>query len=50
MNRSVFSVARTWAVLGAVLLALTVSGCGTMVHPMSADASAGVIPPGRGAL
>ena len=49
MNRSVLFASRTLAALGAVLLSLAMSGCGTMLHPMSADASAGLIPSGRGA-
>jgi len=49
MNRSVLFTTRTLALIGAVLLTLAMSGCGTMVHPMSADASAGLIPSGRGA-
>jgi hypothetical protein len=49
MNRSVFFTSRTLARLGAVLITLAMSGCGTMTHPMSADASAGLIPSDRGA-
>lgn len=49
MNRFVLLATRTLAVLGAVLLALAMSGCGTMQHPMTADAAAGLIPSSRGA-
>jgi hypothetical protein len=38
------------AVFGAVLITIAISGCGTMTHPMSDDAQAALIPPGRGAL
>lgn len=41
---------RTLAVLGAVLLALATSACGTMQHPMSDDAQARIVPSGRAAL
>jgi hypothetical protein len=50
MKRSVALTTRLFAVLGAILLTLAMSGCGTMTHPMSDDASAGLIPSGRGAL
>jgi hypothetical protein len=49
MKRSVLFAHRLFAVLGAVLLTLAITGCGTMVHPMSDDAQAGLIPSGRGA-
>jgi hypothetical protein len=50
MFRSVFFNTRTLAVLGAALITLAMSGCGTMTHPMSDDAQVGLIPSGRGAL
>ncbi len=50
MNRSDFFTTRTLALIGAVLLTLAMSGCGTMKHPMSNDAQAGLIPSDRGAL
>ena len=49
MNRSDFFTTRTLALIGAVLLTLAMSGCGTMLHPMSADAQANIVPSGRGA-
>jgi hypothetical protein len=50
MKRFAFFTTRSIALVGAVLLTLAMSGCGTMTHPMSADATAGLIPSSRGAL
>jgi hypothetical protein len=49
MNRFAFFLTQSIALVGAVLLTLAMSGCGTMTHPLSADASAGLIPSDRGA-
>jgi hypothetical protein len=49
MKRSAFFITQSVALVGAVLLTLNLAGCGTMTHPMSADASAGLIPSSRGA-
>lgn len=53
MNRFAFFLTQSIALVGALLLTLAISGCGTMTHPMthpmSADASAGLIPSNRGA-
>jgi hypothetical protein len=49
MNRFAFFLTQSIALVGAVLLTLAMSGCGTMTQPMSADASAGLIPSSRGA-
>jgi predicted small secreted protein len=49
MKRSAFLIAQSIALVGAVLLAFNLAGCGTMAQPMSVDASAGLIPSGRGA-
>jgi hypothetical protein len=49
MKRFAFFITQSIALASAVLLTLAMSGCGTVVHPMSADASAGLIPSGRGA-
>jgi hypothetical protein len=35
--------------IGAALLTLAMSGCGTMMHPMPDDAQAALIPSGWGA-
>ncbi len=49
MKRFALFLTPSIALVGAVLLTLATSGCGTMVHPMSADVSAGLIPSDRGA-
>jgi hypothetical protein len=50
MKRSAFFITQSIALIGAVLLTLTLAGCGTLQHPLSNDAQAGVIPSDRGAL
>jgi starvation-inducible outer membrane lipoprotein len=49
MKRSAFFVTQSIALVGAVMLTLALAGCGTLPQPISADASAGLIPSGRGA-
>jgi hypothetical protein len=49
MKRSAFLVTQSIALVGAVLLTFNLAGCSTVAHPMSVDASAGLIPSGRGA-
>jgi hypothetical protein len=49
MKRFAFFITQSIALVGAMVLMLAMSGCGTLVHPLSADASSGLIPSGRGA-
>jgi hypothetical protein len=49
MKRSAFFITQSIALIGAVLLTLTLAGCGTLQHPPSDDALSGLVPSGRGA-
>jgi hypothetical protein len=49
MKRSAFFITQSIALISAVLLTLTLAGCGTLQRPMSDDAQSGLVPSGRGA-
>lgn len=50
MKRPTLTTLNTFAIaVGSLVLMLAMSGCGTMVHPMSDGAVAGIVPSGRGA-
>jgi starvation-inducible outer membrane lipoprotein len=50
MNRFAFFITQSISLVGAVVLTLTLAGCGTLPQPLSADAQSGLVPAGRGAL
>jgi hypothetical protein len=49
MKRFALFLTQSIALVGAVVLTLILAGCGTLQHPMSDDAQAGLVPSGRGA-
>jgi starvation-inducible outer membrane lipoprotein len=49
MKRSASFIAQSIALVGAVVLTLTLAGCGTLPQPLSDDTQSGLVPAGRGA-
>lgn len=50
MKRSAFFITQSIALVGAVVLTLTLAGCGSLPQPLSEDAQSAIVPAGRGAL